>query len=216
MPSHFLVDEEIDTLTPKQIWLNGLKRLKTWRFWRNLAVYFCVFSVVGHCLEYVYCMFNSYFFGIVDPNSGVWNSPFYPYFVYGFGVVVVAVVMVPYRAMLIRWRLSDVKACLHFFTVGILAAMAMELAQGFIQNQPDEFGNYPLWDNSHLPGNILGQAWIVNDILISLIMTFFAWVAYPLCERGFAKLSDKAANILAAIVIVGTVVLTVYMYGTYG
>ena len=26
-------------------------------FWRNLAVYFCVFSVLGHWMEIVYCSF---------------------------------------------------------------------------------------------------------------------------------------------------------------
>ena len=28
---------------------------------------------------------------------------------------------------------------------------------GFLLNQPDAAGNYPLWDNSQLPGNILGR-----------------------------------------------------------
>ena len=34
-------------------------------FWRNLAVYFCVFSVLGHWMEIVYCSFMNVF-GIVD------------------------------------------------------------------------------------------------------------------------------------------------------
>ena len=36
--------------------------------------------------------------------------------------------------------------------------MAMELAKGFLLNQPDAADNYPPWNNSQLPGNLLGQA----------------------------------------------------------
>ena len=43
-------------------------------FWRNLAVYFCVFSVMGHWMEIVYCSFMNVF-GIVDADSLVWDDP---------------------------------------------------------------------------------------------------------------------------------------------
>ena len=56
-------------------------------FWRNLAVYFCVFSVLGHWMEIVYCSFMNVF-GIVDADSLVWDDPMYPFLVYGVGVVV--------------------------------------------------------------------------------------------------------------------------------
>lgn len=64
--------------------------LGTWPFWRNLAVYFCVFSLVGHWLEIIYCTFMD-LFGIVDEDSLVWDDPFYPFLVYGVGCVVCAV-----------------------------------------------------------------------------------------------------------------------------
>ena len=64
--------------------------LGTWPFWRNLAVYSCVFSLVGHWLEIIYCTFMD-LFGIVDEDSLVWNDPFYPFLVYGVGCVVCAV-----------------------------------------------------------------------------------------------------------------------------
>ena len=207
------------TPTPNDIatiWKKGFERLRDWRFWSSMVIYFCVFSVVGHWCEWVYCMFNDRFFGIVDPNSGVWNHPCYPFFVYGVGVVIASIVLVPYRLMLIRWRQSGLRAGVPFFIVSIFVAMAAELSQGFLQNQPDEFGNYPLWDNSQLPGNILGQAWIVNDVLIAALLFAFTWLFYPACERLLGKLSDKARIILTVAVAVGMVFLTVYMYTTYG
>ena len=57
-------------------------------FWRNLAVYFCVFSVVGHWMEIAYCLFMDVCFGIVDDDSLVWDDPLYPFLAYGVGVVV--------------------------------------------------------------------------------------------------------------------------------
>ena len=211
----FLSPDE-SAATPAQIWKRSFKRLKTFEFWRNMAIYFCIFSVVGHWVEYVYCMFNDYFFGIVDPNSGVWVDPNYPFFVYGFGVVVASIVLVPYRAMLIRWRQSGLDAGLHFFVISIFVAMGAELTQGFLQNQPDEYGNYPLWDNSQLPGNILGQAWIVNDILIAALLFFFAWIFYPRAEKLLNKLPARTVNLLALVIVIGMVFLTIYEYTTYG
>ena len=211
-----LIRPELQAMTPGQIWTNSFKRLKDWRFWRNMVIYFCVFSVVGHWAEWGYCLFNDHFFGIVDPNSGVWNDINYPFFVYGFGVVIAAIILVPYRAMLIRWRQSGIKAGLHFYLVGVFVAMAMELTQGFLQNQPDANGNYPLWDNSQLPGNILGQAWIVNDVLIAALLFVFCWIVYPLFERLFGKLPDRVMNILTILIVVGMAFLTYYEYTTFG
>ncbi|MGN0037751.1 MAG: hypothetical protein ACI36Y_01245 [Coriobacteriales bacterium] len=144
------------------------------------------------------------------------EPPLHPFFVYGVGVVIASIVLVPYRLMLIRWRQSGLRAGVHFFIVSIFVAMAAELCQGFLQNQPDELGNYPLWDNSQLPGNILGQAWIVNDVLIAALLFAFTWLFYPAGERLLGKLSDKARIILTVAVAVGMVFLTVYMYTTYG
>ena len=46
-------------------------------FWRNLAVYFCVFSVLGHWMEIAYCSFMN-LFGIVDADSLVVGRPDVP------------------------------------------------------------------------------------------------------------------------------------------
>ena len=128
-------------------------------FWRNLAVYFCVFSVVGHWMEIVYCSFMNVF-GIVDADSLVWDDP-----------------------------------------------MLMELAMGFMLNQPNAAGEYPLWDNSQLPFNILGQAWLVNDLALAAVAMLYTWIVYPLCQKALGKLPLRVMNLLAAVVVIGFVVL---------
>ena len=121
-------------------------------FWRNLAVYFCVFSVLGHWMEIVYCSFMNVF-GIVDADSLVWDDPMYPFLVYGVGVVVCALVLMPLKTALVARRATLVSAGIQFFAVTVVVCMLMELAMGFMLNQPNAAGEYPLWDNSQLPNN---------------------------------------------------------------
>lgn len=103
-------------------------------------------------------------------------------------------------------------AALEFFVTTVLVCMAMELAMGFLLNQPDAAGNYPLWDNSQLPGNILGQAWIVNDISLGAVAMLYTWVIYPLCQKALAKVPIRVMRPVAAIVVVGFVVLYVVKF----
>lgn len=184
-----------------------------WQFWRNLAVYFCVFSVVGHWLEIPYCLFNDYFFNIVEDDSLVWDDPMYPFLVYGFGTLVCTLLLVPLKNYLLEKRTYFAQAAIDFYIITVLVCMLMELGMGLLLNQPDPVtGEYPLWNNAVLPGNILGQAWIVNDILLGGIAMLYTWVVYPLLVKGAAKLSEPAMNTLSVIIIVGFVILCVVKF----
>lgn len=103
-------------------------------------------------------------------------------------------------------------AALEFFVTTVLVCMAMELAMGFLLNQPDAAGNYTLWDNSQLPGNILDQAWIVNDIGLGAVAMLYTWAIYPLCQKALAKVPIRIMHPIAAIVVVGFVVLCVVKF----
>ena len=75
---------------------------------------------------------------------------------------------------------------------------------GWLINQPDPTtGEYPFGDNSQLPGNVFGQAWLVNDFFIGLAAMIYVWVIFPLVCEGFSRLSPKAANVAFALIIVG-------------
>lgn len=162
-------------------------------------------------MEIVYCSFMN-IFGIVDPESLVWDDPMYPFCVYGIGVLVCALVLVPLRIQLVRRRKTMAGAAVEFFIITVLVCMAMELTMGLILNQPDAAGNYPLWDNSQLPGNILGQAWIVNDVGLGAVAMLYTWVVYPLCQKALAKAPIRIMNAAAAIIVVGFVVLCVVKF----
>lgn len=183
----------------------------TWAFWRNLAVYFCTFSVVGHWLEIVYCSFMQ-LFGIVDADSLVWDDPWYPFLVYGVGVAVCAILLAPLKERLIQHRRTLWGAAVQFFIITVIVCMLMELAMGFMLNQPNAAGVYPLWDNSDLPLNILEQAWLVNDLVLGIVAMFYTWVAYPLCEKLLAKVPSRVMNVVAILIVVSFVILCVVQF----
>ena len=176
-----------------------------------MIIFFCVFSVLGHLIEYPYCWLGMTFFDSVDPTDEVLANPFKPFFVYGIGVVLCCVFLEPLRAYLLKKFDSPVQALGVFYIISVLLGMAFELTQGFLQNQPVN-GVYPLWDVSDHPGNILGQAWIVNDIFIGLLITVMVWVVLPPCYRFAQRLENRMANIVCAVVVLGTLALTIVTY----
>lgn len=190
--------------------LGGYKPYR-WRFWRDVAVYFCVFSVVGHWIEIGYCSIMA-LFGIVSADSLVWDDPFYPFLVYGIGATLFTIVFVPLKEKMLDHSKSTTTAGMKFLAVAILICIIMELTMGFMLNRPDASGVYPLWDNSQLPGNIFKQAWIVNDVMLGLLAMLYTWLIYPLCEKGVAKLSERTMNLVSVIVVVGFIVLCVVKF----
>lgn len=178
----------------------------TWPIWRNMAVYFCVYSVVGHWLEIPYCLFMD-LFGIVDPDSLVWDDPFYPFCVYGVGATVCTIILLPLKDYIVARCPSRKLALAIFFAAAAGACLVMELAMGFMLNQPNAAGEYPLWDNSNLPLNILGQAWLVNDLALGAVATLYTWAVYPATERLLARVPRRAMDVIAAVIVVGFIAL---------
>lgn len=189
-----------------------LARFKTWDFWRAMIACFFVFSVIGHLLEWVYCFIGVTFFNSMDPTAEVLTNPFKPFFVYGIGIVICAVVLDPIKWMMLRKFSSRRTAFIVFYIMSVFLGMIGELTQGFLQNQPVD-GVYPLWDVSIYPGNILGQAWIVNDIFIGAIITFAVWGLYPLISRRIGKLAEPWATINMLLIVAAVGTLTLFTYG---
>ena len=187
-------------------------RLRTWPFWRNMIVYFCVFSLIGHLIEWPYCAIGAAFFNSVDWSDEVLANPLKPFMVYGIGIVMCAIFLAPFKDDLLARRKKRWQALLEFFVLAVILGMIMELVQGFTQNQPVD-GVYPLWDVHDYPGNILGQAWIVNDLFLGAVFTFATWHIYPMCEKRIAQIPPKHANKNCAIIAVGFIVLVLVTYG---
>lgn len=185
---------------------------KTWQFWRNIIVFFCAFSVIGHtCVEFPYCAFGAIFFDSVSWTDDVLANPLKPFLVYGVSFSIIRLTMVPLKEKMLEWFPKKRYALLVFYIISVFVGMAGELIQGFLQNQPVD-GVYPLWDVSNYPGNILGQAWIVNDIFLGLLITAATWLIIPYCEQKISKLNERQANINCGIVVLVFVFLCALTY----
>lgn len=187
---------------------------KTFEFWRAVVVCFCLMTLLGHLLEIPYCMAMDNLFGIVDDTYPVWTDPWYhPYWVYGIGAVIMTLLVEPIKERIILKRKTLWGAMLESFLIVVLLAATMECVIGWIVNQPDPVtGVYPYWDNSQLPGNIFGQAWIVNDIAIGVAAMIYVWIAYPLVCRALAWFRPAVANIVSTLVIAGFAACCVASY----
>ncbi len=185
----------------------------TWEFWRSLIICFCVFNIVGHWLEIPYCTFMNECFGIVGDDYDVWTDPWYhPYWVYGIGAVVMTFVIEPIKEHILARRKTIFGAVLETFVFAVFLSMIMELVFGLIVNQPDAAGVYPYWDNSQLPLNVFGQAWLVNDVMIGVVAMLYVWVLYPLICEGLRALPEKIANAVFAVIAVGFALCCIFSY----
>ena len=189
-------------------------RLRAWGFWRNHALYFCVYSVVCHWLEIPYSLFMEGAFGIVGEFSVIWEYPLYPYLAYGFAVLAVGVLLLPVKEWVEMRAGSRGRAVAALYAISLVACIVLEAGIGLAINVPDADGVYPLWDNSDLPLNILGQAWLPNDILFAVLAVAYLWVLYPAAERALARLSARAADGIAAATVVAFAALCAWQFST--
>ena len=186
---------------------------KTWAFWRNNIMCFCVNNVLGHCLESLYCKIMDKCFGLIDDSYAVKFDPWYhPYWVYGLGGEAMTFIFEPIKESILRRHRSLSGAMLETYAIAVLAAMGMELGFGLLVNRPDEDGNYPYWDNSKLPLNIFKQAWLVNDLVIGAVAVVHVWLAYPLLCKVMSKLNERAANAVFAATVGAFAVACVSSY----
>lgn len=170
---------------------------KTWFFWRGVIINFCVFCLVGHWLEIPYCMFMDWAFHVVADDYDVWTDPLWvPYWVYGLGTVFITLTLLPLKIHILEQRKTMWGAVLQFFVIAVVICALLELVIGLLINQPDATGHYPFWDNSALPLNIFGQAWLVNDIILGIIAALYVFVIFPFTQRALSLLKPSTCDLI--------------------
>ena len=101
---------------------------------------------------------------------------------------------------------------LETFACTVAVSAVLETVIGLIINQPDAAGTYPYWDNSQLPLNILGQGWLVNDLVIGVMAILYLWVFYPAIDAWLRSLRPWVANTLCLALIALIVVAALLAY----
>ncbi|MDR1087686.1 MAG: putative ABC transporter permease [Coriobacteriales bacterium] len=187
-------------------------RPRTWAFWRNLIIYFCVFSVVGHWMEAGYCTLIRFGIlpGVYDPESLIWTEWFYPFLVYGFGMVACVLVFYPIKNVLQK-KLNGFLALAISFVVNALVCTLIELVMGLILNQPLADGSLPLWDYRDMFCNFMGQVCLQNAIAFGLVATLVTWVVYPALQNLLGRIpKDIMTGIFIVVVILFSILFFLY------
>ena len=171
------------------------QRARTWVFWRDLLMYFFVFSFAGHWAEMLFC-YNIHlgvFMGDVD-FSGVmlWKQWLFPYCAEGVAVVLIAVLLTPVKEWLLR-RFNGrlLPAVLMSIVVTAVVCTTIDFTCGMICNQ-----NYEVWDYRALPFNFMGQVCLQNSTVYTVAAALILWVFYPLMDRGLRRMPRCASDAL--------------------
>ena len=174
-------------------------RPTTWAFWRNLIIYFCVFSVVGHWMEAGYCLLIKYGIlpGIYDPNSQIWSDWLYPFPVYGFGVVACVLILYPIKLFLQKHIHVPVVPLILSFIINGSVCCLIELIMGLMTNM-----DYQLWDYRDMFGNFMGQICLQNGLAFGAVATLMTWVLYPCLEFLIRMVPRSTMTVIFIIIVV--------------
>ena len=180
-----------------------------WPFYRNLIMYFFVFSVLGHWLEAAYCQLIR--LGIAPgefhpENTMLWRDWFYPFPMHGTAVVIIAVSLYP----LLVWLKKRFKNRLIPYVISYFANVALvtviEFVGGLMFNSKLEN-----WDYTNMPFNFMGQVCLTNSLLFGVAASVIAWWVYPMLERSIARVRPATMNIVFVVVVIaGGILFSLY------
>ncbi len=163
-------------------------RLKTFAFWRDLLLYFCAFSWLGHWLEIGIVSIGN----LIQPTpmlEHIIASPFAPYHIYGFAVVLM-ILLLQFYPVRVRTSLP-----LQYAINTTLCAI-VEYIAGTILLASNGYRN---WDYSEEFMNLNGHICLQNTLFFGAIATIFSRFLYPLCQRGLEKIPEHARTLLAVL-----------------
>ena len=182
---------------------------KTWAFWRNILIYFAMFSIVGHWMEAAVCLLVKY--GIVpgtyDPTSQIWSDWLYPFPVYGIGFVLCAILLYPLKNALQKRIHSTIVCLILSFIANLLVCTAIEFFMGLAVN-----ADLQLWDYSDMFGNIMGQVCILYSSFFGLVATLMTWIVYPALEKLFRRIPVEGMTVIFVVFLVGYLILMALYY----
>ena len=188
-----------------------------WPFYRNLIMYFILFSIIGHWMEMGMCQFI--ILGLVqgeyDPtNTMLWRDWLYPFPMEGAAVVIIALVLYPFWLWL-RKKFEGKKRWIAYvisFLAGALLCTLIEFGMGLIVN-----ADLQLWDYRENFGNIMGQVCLQNTSAFGVVAAIITWWVYPLMERWIARVPRDIMNIVFVVVaLFGAIVWSLYLINPPG
>ena len=180
---------------------------KGWPKWRNLIMYYCVFSVIGHWMELAFCLLIQA--GIVQgetdlSNTMLWRDLLFPFPMEGIAVVICALWLYPLKQWFVAKIDKPFIPLLCSFIVNGLLCTCIEFIGGITFNAQHQH-----WDYSNMPFNFMGQVCLQNAIGFAFVCTLIVWVVYPAMERFIARVPGDVMNIVFVGVVTFNVTLQV-------
>ena len=171
------------------------KRIRTWAFWRDMIMYFIMFSFLGHWAEMLFCLLieAGVFMGDFDlGNTMLWDQWLYPFSAEGIALIMIVLLLYPFKEWLVKKTHGrTLVALLLSFLVNALVCTSIDFTTGITAN-----ADYSLWDYRALPFNFMGQIVLQNSLVYSIAATLVVWVIYPLMDRIMARLPRWFADAL--------------------
>ena len=171
------------------------KRLRSWSFWRDLAMYFIVCSFVGHWAEILFCNLirAGVFMGGYDPtNAMLWDQWLFPFSAEGTALAMVVICLHPLKNWLVkRFDGKIAPALVLSFLANLIVCTSIDFGTGMVANQ-----HFELWDYRDMPFNFMGQVCLQNSLVYSIAATIIVWLAYPAMDRALRKMPKVYANAL--------------------
>ncbi|MBO4352589.1 MAG: hypothetical protein J5818_03750 [Eggerthellaceae bacterium] len=188
-----------------------------WPFYRNLIMYFILFSVIGHWMEMGMCqvIIMGLVQGEYDPtNTLLWRDWLYPFPMEGAAVVIIALVLYPLWLWL-RKKFPGKKVVFAYilsFLAGALLCSLIEFSMGLIVN-----ADLQLWDYRDNFCNFMGQVCLQNTMAFGVVASIITWWVYPLMERWIARVPRDKMNIVFVVVAVfGAIIWSLYIINPPG
>ena len=160
----------------------------------DLLFFFFIYAFIGWCTEVVFaaCKHGAFV------NRGFLNGPVCP--IYGFGVVIVILVLLPLKENL---------AALFFGSV--LLTTALEFIVGFAL---EKIFNDKWWDYSREPFNIKGYICLRFSLIWGLACVFAIDVVHPLIDRLVGLIPHTLGLVALAIFSATILIDTVFASGS--
>ena len=169
------------------------ERVRTWEFWRDLILYFIVFSFLGHFAEILFCrlIIAGVFMGDYDPNNAMlWDQWLFPFSAEGTALAAVVVFLHPLaRVFQKRFGERSAKAVALSFLVNMLVCTSIDFITGITCNR-----DYQLWDYRRMPFNFMGQVCLQNSLVYTIAATLIVWVVYPIMDRQIRRSPRDVAD----------------------
>lgn len=150
-----------------------------------VALYFFVYSFLGWCTEVAFAAWKEHRF----VNRGFLNGPFCP--IYGFGVSLVIVFLMPYRSNLV-----------FLYIASVVLVTVLEGLTGWAM---DKIFHNKWWDYSEIPLNIGGYVCLIFSLIWGVACVIIINLIHPLIHKGLALLPHTLGIVL--IVLLGILLM---------